>query len=1016
MKNIFLMILTFLFALTLFSFNGIAQAKELIKIESIVIDESGNPIEGAEISSGAAFEKTDAKGGFSIATKASQNIIIEANGYEPVSLKVSEAMQMPRVTLVRSEFGFGADNIVNVAFRESKEGQIAGAISVLDPDEIGKFDNTIWASNVLAGRTLGMYGSNSVRGIGIGLNVADITGTGLESGNALFIVDGLPRDIENLRLSEIESITVLKDVNTAVLYGSSAVNGVVLITTKRGKAYKQKSDFAVNYGISTPVSYPKYLNSSDYMTYFNQARLNDGLTEQFSDEDIENHRSGNPYRYPDVDYYSDDLLKGFKSYFDLVAQFSGGNDVAQFYTNFGWNSRGGILDFGEGMNARDNTFNVRGNVDLKVNDFIKTSIDGSAIFMSDTRQRGNYWNDASNIRPYEYTPLIPYNLISQEEGNPALAAWNSRKRDVEGMYLIGGNSNHLRHPFGDGYAGGTIQTIQRKFSFNNRIDADLSMLTEGLSFHTNFSFDYILGYDQTILNEYSVYQPIWNDSTDVIVDINQHGKDTNPGSQNVGQTNFIRRFGFYGLLKYSRLFNDIHRVEASLLGYGSNFRESGSTQGVKQAHLGLQATYTYANRYVIDFSSAYVNSVKLAEGNRGGFSPSLGLGWIMSNEDFISAEKIDFMKLKLSAGVINSDMPIGGFFYYDNRYGGTGGYSWYDGTRSRGGTRSSWSANQELGYAKRKELNVGFEGIFFNHFLGVEANLFYDIYSDLVTRPVTRYPSFYTDFIPYENFGEDRYQGAEVGVNISKKIGEFDFMIGANILYVTSERTKVDEVYDNQYQYREGQPRDASFGLEAIGFFENNADIESSPIQAFGAVKPGDIKYKDQNGDGIVDQNDEIYLRRWQSPFSGGLQLRLSYKDLTLYVLGEGRQGAKSFKEGNYWWVDGNDKYSEVVRGAWTTETASTATYPRLSSQTNSNNFRRSSFWLYDNSYFQIDKIQLTYTMPDFISKTLLMKNLDVFVDAANVIQFAKDLEMRELRVGSEPLYRTFSAGIKANF
>jgi len=149
---------------------------------------------------------------------------------------------------------------------------------------------------------------------------------------------------------------------------------------------------------------------------------------------------------------------------------------------------------------------------------------------------------------------------------------------------------------------------------------------------------------------------------------------------------------------------------------------------------------------------------------------------------------------------------------------------------------------------------------------------------------------------------------------------------------------------------------------------------------------------------------------------SGGLQLKVSYKDLTLFVLGEGRSGSKAFKEGNYYWVDGNDKYSEVVLDAWTPETKNTATYPRLSSQTNSNNFRRSSYWLYSNDYFQIRKIQLTYNMPQSFTKLLLMKDLNVFIDASDVFQFAKNREIRNLRVGGEPYYRTFSIGVKANF
>jgi hypothetical protein len=438
---------------------------------------------------------------------------------------------------------------------------------------------------------------------------------------------------------------------------------------------------------------------------------------------------------------------------------------------------------------------------------------------------------------------------------------------------------------------------------------------------------------------------------------------------------------------------------------------------VKNGHIGLQVTYAYKNKYIIDFSGAYINSVKLKAGHNRGFSPTVGIAWMVKSEDFMSsASAIDFLKVRLSGGVLNSDLPIGGFFYYDNRYTTNSSYAWDEGVRSRSGVQSSWSDNASLGFTKRNEINLGAAGLFFKKTLGAEVNVFYDLYNGIVTRPSTTFPSFYTDFIPYQNFGAENYRGIEIGLNFNKSVGNWKFYAGVNALYITSERTKVDELYYNSYQYRKGQPVDATFGLEALGLFKTQEEINASPVQSFGTVLPGDIKYKDQNNDGVVDSNDEIYLRRYQTPFSGGAQIKVSYKNVTLFVLGEGRSGAQNFLEGNYYWVDGNKKYSEVVLNAWTPATSSTATYPRMSSQTNSNNFRRSSYWLYNNDYFQIRKIQLTCDVPERFTKRLLMRDLNLFVDASNVFQFAKNLKIRDTSVGGEPYYRTFSIGLKANF
>lgn len=901
---------------------------------------------------------------------------------------------------------------VEIAFRKIQTDKIVSAITTIKPSEIVHYDNIIWASDMLTGRTLGLLGNNNIRGIGINIDAANLTGSGLFSGNALVVVDGLPRDIRSLRSIEIESITILKDVNASILYGSAAMNGVISITTKRGKAYDNRSNFFFNYGISTPLALPKYLNSADYMSYHNQARINDGLAPLYNDEMIQNYRSGNPYRYPDVDYYSDEYLKSFRPYFDLMGELSGGNDAAKYYMDFGWNSRGSLLDIGQGANARNNTFNIRGNVDLKIIDWINTAIDATALFVENKGPRGNYWSNASTLKPDEYTPLIPIDLIDSE--NTLLKA---RKNDIEGKYLAGGNINHQTTPFGDLYLGGVFERKERNFSFNNRINFDLSNLTEGLSFHTNLSFDYFSGYDQTIANQYSVYEPIWDSNVDKIIDLKQYGTDTRSGTQAVGNTVFRRRTGFYGLFNYDRTFDDIHQITGSLLGYGSQFKQSGDFQGVKHAHAGINLGYIYNQKYLIDFSGALVNSVKLAPEKRLACSPSLGLAWIISSEDvFQSLKNINFLKLRLSGGILNSDLPIGGFFYYDNRYGNSGSYNWYEGTRSRSGTMSNWEQNPNLGFAKRKEINLGLEGIFFNNMIKFETNLFYDIYSDLVIRPSTKYSGFYSDFIPYENFEKDNYKGAEVGVSFNKSVGDWSFLIGANMLYVTSKRLIVDEVYANDYQYRKGYPKDATFGLEAMGLFKDQADIDNSPRQTFGTVRPGDIKYKDQNSDNIIDSNDEVYLRRWQHPFSGGLQMKVSYKDLTFYLLGEGRSGSRTFMEDDYYWVDGNDKYSEIIVNSWTPETATTATYPRLSSQANNNNFRRSSFWLYNNDYFQIRKIQFTYKLPEFITNSLHMKEFNIFVDGFNVFQFAENRKIRETRIGAEPYYRTFSIGFNTKF
>lgn len=907
---------------------------------------------------------------------------------------------------------FSPGDRIEMPFGKPLEGDVTGAHATLSAREIAEYDHMTWGSGVLAGRTMGIQGSGNIRGIGTGIDVASITGTGTMTGNALYIVDGLPRDIQSLRLSEIESITVLKDVNASILYGSAALNGVVLITTKRGGIHDNTVDFTANYGISTPLELPRYLNSYDYMTYNNLAYANDGQAPVWNMETLVNYRSGNKYRFPDVDYYSDAYLRKFKSYFDLNAEFSGGNEVAKYYSNLGWYSAGGLVNFGNAADARNNIFNVRGNVDLKVNDWITTSVDGAAIFGIDRSGRSDYWYSAATLRPYLFTPLLPFDLIDPQD--PLFLA---RKNDIGGKYLIGGNSSNTSTPFGDNYAGGVSEGISRKFSFNNRINFDLASLTPGLAFRTNLSFDYFMYYPQTIYNKYSVYEPVWSDTEDKIIALKQHGTDDRPGTQNVGTTMFRRRMGGYAMLDYDRTFAGIHHVSGKLIGFASQYKQAKDFQGVKQTHVGMQLSYAFNRKYLLDFSGNFAHSVKLPKGNRGGFSPSVGLAWLISNEHFLqNASFIDYLKLRVSGGILKSDLLIDDFFRYESRYGNSGAFYWHEGNRGRGQVISSWGSNSHLKFADRTEITGGFDGQFWSRTLDLSANVFFERYGNQVVRRTTAYPSFYLPFVPYENFRQVSYSGVEAGIRWRRNFGDFGVMLGVNILYVTSRTDKTDEVYANAYQYRAGLPVDASFGLEALGLFQSQEEIDASPVQSFGTTRPGDIKYRDQNGDSVIDSNDEVFISRWTAPLSGGLEVKLSYRNLTLFAIGEGSSGAHAFREGSYYWVDGNTKYSEVVRGCWTPETAATATYPRLSASANNNNFRRSTYWMYRNDYFQIRKIQLSYDFSEKTARHLYMKNLQLFLDCSSPILFAPERRILQLRVGSEPAYRSFSLGLRTQF
>jgi TonB-linked SusC/RagA family outer membrane protein len=899
----------------------------------------------------------------------------------------------------------GGDDVlsdtVNIAFGKTQRYDLIGAASFINTEDVVRYDNVQGVSQAMLGRIPGLLGYSNIRGIGA----------------ALFIVDGLPRDISNINFLEVEQITVLKDINSSILYGSEAVNGIVLITTKRGRIDKKQIRVTGYYGISTPTALPEYLSSADYMTLYNEARANDGLTELYSEEMIKNYQTPQAnykYKYPNVDYYSREYLKSYKPFFKAMAEFSGGNNVARYYANVGWEESGSLLGFGEGKDSKYDKFNVRGNVDLRINSFIKTALDAAAVIVNDKGPINDYWADAATYKPNLFSPLLPIGNVIDSIRTTLLS---SCKNDVDGLYIPGGTNTYQTSPIANIYFGGENENIQNYLSFNNRIDVDLKRVLKGLTFHTNLSFDYLTRYNQYIQNTYATYEAQWDNDSDSIVGLTKYGNDTRPGVQTIGGSTYERRIGYYGSFDYNRTFNDVHRISCSLLGMGNIHKRVADFQSNKNFNLGLRVNYVFDKKYMLDFSSSYEHSIKLPKNAKWAYSPSLGAAWMISSEDFMSSvSSVDYLKLRMTGGIKNSDVGINGFFYYMNPYDYYGYYSWNEAAWMTRGVRSTYGANPNLGYEKRKELNLGFEGSLFKEILSFDANLFTSTYSDQITLVQTMYPSYYTDFIPYENYNEDLYRGAEVGLRFNRIFGDFQVVVDANALYSTSKVLRRDEVYDDAYQYRKGRPVDALFGLVSDGFFMDEEDIAAHQFQAFGSVKPGDIKYVDQNGDGVIDTNDEVQIGRSRAPFSYGLSLQLRYQNFSLFAIGNGYAGADSYIGGDYYWVDGDKKYSKYVLNRWTEETKATATYPRLTTMTSSNNFRPSTFWLYRDDYFTLQRMQLTYEFPEGVRDALLMKDFSCFLAVSNLLTFSKHRDIKELRVGGEPYYRSYTLGLKIMF
>ena len=372
-------------------------------------------------------------------------------------------------------------------------------------------------------------------------------------------------------------------------------------------------------------------------------------------------------------------------------------------------------------------------------------------------------------------------------------------------------------------------------------------------------------------------------------------------------------------------------------------------------------------------------------------------------------------------------MGIENYYMYQATYESGGWWDW-NGETGHSAVQSKRGGNDDFGYLHRKEFSLSLHAALLQRALTADFSFFTNKITGGVITANNTLPSYFrvyypeSSFLPYINFNEDSRTGFDLALKYKKDFGDFGFQIGANLTHYTTNAAKRDDSnFADSYQYRQGKPIDTIWGYECLGFFQDEADVANSPVQKLGGttVRPGDLKYKDQNNDGVIDSKDQVDLGRggwYGAPTTLGINLTLKYKNFTLFMLGTGSFGGKAVKNNSYWWIDENDKYSAVVRGRWTPETAATATYPRLTTQSGANNFTTSDFWTYSTSRFDLAKVQLTYDFPKSIFGNGFVKGLSVYASGNSLLTIAKERKLLEMSVGSAPQARFYNLGVQVMF
>ena len=925
-------------------------------------------------------------------------LVFDVPGFEPQYLGVSVIKQNPVVVMEKSIPYGGVKDEVELPFRKTIAREIVGATSTIDEDAISS-SNQMNVLNILSGKAPGLNVSQVPTEPGRSATVLNIRGLSRSAtDNApLIIIDGIERPLEDLTPEEIESITVLKDATSKILYGPKAVNGVLLVKTKRGIKYKRDRQFNIEFGAQTPVRMPEYLNSADYATMYNQARINDGLSPYYTQTDIDGYRMGtNPVLYPDVDFHKL-CLNDHMSYRKAIAQFRGGNESAQYYVNATYAGYGGYEAVGK--NNTSNKFNLRVNLDYKVNDWLKAFVDIAGqmeFYTTNYMSADKLFSRLSSHRPNAYP------IKFSDPGNPGTEIYGA----MENANL----SSSRENIYAEMALGGSKENTVRKGQTNIGFDLSLDRYVKGLSAKAYVTFD-VYNYLVVGKNEnFSSYRPIFNENSLIGKELLTVEKKVSDKSRIADQ--MYRNYGYFGQLSYDRTFQAKHQLKSDLVIFQSRRENLGSSQDDVNRTFALRTNYVYNKKWIAELDMAVMGSSRFTKGNRYGYFPTVGVAWIASEEKFLKdKEWLDFLKIKASTGLLGTDNYFD-FFLFESRWNTS--QSTHFGPKLEEDVNTSTLVhvgNPDLTWEKSFEINIGAEASFLNC-LTADFNYFNNYRYDILT-PTTSFSSINGGELMYRNYGSVRNQGVELALEYSGNIGKLHYSIGGNTIWSKAVYEKTDDMEGlSSNRKKEGKPVDTRFGLIAEGLFKSGDEIAAHPVQDFGPVQIGDVKYANINNDHHINENDMLPIGNEYPRFQFGLNINLAYKGFELSLSGSGMAQYDIYLNNSYYWMREDQKYSTFVKNYFNPSTGE-GKFPRLTTQQNQNNYRSSSLWMRSGNFFKLRDAMLSYSLPQNITNKMTLKQVKLFVRGSNLftISSIKDLDPEYIDAGvtGYPFFRSFT-------
>ena len=1024
--------LILLVTLLCISVNMLAQEK--VNVRGKVTDIHGEPMIGVNISVvdvPGLGTITDLDGNYQLRMEPYHKLAFTYIGYERVEILVKDKY----VIDVQMEEAKASvlDEVVVTGMGTQRKITVTGAVTNVKVDDLKRYPSSN-LSNVLAGnvpgiiamQTSGQPGKNTsefwVRGIS----------TFGASNSAYILVDGFERsNLNEINIEDIESFSVLKDASSTAIYGSKGANGVILITTKHGKASKVNISAKVETSYNNRTITPQFVDGNTYANLANEARVTRNMGVLYQPEELEILRLGlEPDLYPNVDWM-DVLLKDGAWSYRANLNLNGGGSTTRYFVSASYVEDEGMYKTDETLrrdydtNANYRRWNYRLNVDMDITKttLLKIGVSGS---LAKRNSPGLGDNDV-------WGELFGYNAIS----TPVLYS--------NGRVPALGTGNRT-NPWVSATQTGYNENWDNNLQTNVTLEQNLNFITQGMRFVGRF------GYDTN--NSNWINRNRWPDQWKILSRNPQDGQlvwDHVSSASDMHQSsgaNGNRREFLDLLLSWDRSFREAHNTGVTLRYTQDTYTQTVNLgndlkNGVARRNQGLagRATYNWNYRYFFDFNFGYTGSENFAVGHQYGFFPAYSAAWNVAEEPIFkdNLKWVDMFKIRFSHGKVGNDnMGNERFPYLYTISGGAPGYNWGTASYSKwySGTHYTQVASPHVTWEVATKDDLGVDISLFNNQFSATVDYFYEKRTGIyMTR---NYLPLITglESNPRANVGAVKARGFDGNFELREKIGDVNITVRGNMTYSKNEILERDEenkVYS--YQYDRGYRVDQQKGLIDLGLFEDYDDIRSSPRQEFGIVQPGDIKYKDVNGDGVVNGGDRVAIGATTRPnLIYGIGASLVWKgfDFNIHFQGAGKSTFPIYGK-NVFAFSEND-WGNVMKGLledrWVdAETAAqlgiaanenpNAPYPRLSYGGNNNNQQYSTFWLRDGRYVRLKNVDIGYTLPKSFTNKYHFNDIRIFIAGSNLLTWSSfklwDPESTQPRGEEYPLTKSITMGLSVN-